>query len=684
MSTSHKYTMTLSLQVLEHLGINLYSNIPAVLSEVVANSYDADATEVNITIDSDSDKIIIKDDGNGMDLTDINSRFLRVGYEKRKDGANADLSLKFRRPVMGRKGIGKLSLFSIAENIEIQTIKGGVKNGFVLNREKIKAEITKSAGDAGEQKNGVYHPDETDTSKFEIDKGTRIIITKFDKGVNKTESFLRKRLARRFSVLGKREYTDAKGEKKEDEFSLKINNKAITIEDRDFFKKLQFIWTIGENKINFKEKFNNILQINSLSDHVTSLDPKTYSDFKIHGWIGTVNNRADLNNDTEVSSNNKISLLSRGKLSQEDLLKSINESGMFANYLIGEINADFLDETAQKDIATSSRQSIREDDIRYRSLVEHVRLRIKEIKKVWTDMRIAENRKIAVEKIKKENPVVFEWFNTLKGDHQEKAKDLFATIESFHFDEADEREKKKELYKQGIIAFEKLRLKEELSKLGAIKGISDIQLSNIFTSIEDIEANSYYDIAKERVEIIKLFKEKLDNNEKEKLIQTYLFDNLWLLDSSWERATNVSAIMEQSVKTAFAEVEAGLTEAEGKGRFDIRYRTSGGKHIIIELKRYDPSYKITSFKLAEQASKYKSALEKCLTKIGEKNIHIEVIVVLGEILDEPSKDVESRLANEDARLVYYDTLVENSINSYQTYLDKNREIGKIRDLIEKI
>jgi hypothetical protein len=42
---SSRYTMTVDLSVLEALGINLYSNAAAVLSELVANAYDADATE---------------------------------------------------------------------------------------------------------------------------------------------------------------------------------------------------------------------------------------------------------------------------------------------------------------------------------------------------------------------------------------------------------------------------------------------------------------------------------------------------------------------------------------------------------------------------------------------------------------------------------------------------------------
>lgn len=38
------YRMTISRNVLNHLGLNLYSNTPAVLAEVIANAWDADAT----------------------------------------------------------------------------------------------------------------------------------------------------------------------------------------------------------------------------------------------------------------------------------------------------------------------------------------------------------------------------------------------------------------------------------------------------------------------------------------------------------------------------------------------------------------------------------------------------------------------------------------------------------------
>jgi len=116
--TSEMYKMTISLNVLNHLGINLYSNIPAVLSEVIANAWDADAEVVDITIGKD--EITIEDNGCGMSYDGINNKYLHVGYERRKS-VNEAVTPKHNRPVMGRKGIGKLSLFSIADTIEIGT-----------------------------------------------------------------------------------------------------------------------------------------------------------------------------------------------------------------------------------------------------------------------------------------------------------------------------------------------------------------------------------------------------------------------------------------------------------------------------------------------------------------------------------------------------------------------------------
>ncbi|MBK8910801.1 MAG: ATP-binding protein [Chlorobi bacterium] len=184
------YKMTLSLNLLNHLGINLYSSVPAVLSEVVANSWDADAELVTITIDSD--KIVITDDGNGMAKNDINNRYLSIGYQRRNvpDGS---ITPKYQRKVMGRKGIGKLSLFSIARNITIYSVKDGEKNGFQM----LLADIEKKI----QQEESTYYPAELNDFPPDLTRGTRIILRDLKKRQRQTPAALRKQLARRFSIL---------------------------------------------------------------------------------------------------------------------------------------------------------------------------------------------------------------------------------------------------------------------------------------------------------------------------------------------------------------------------------------------------------------------------------------------------------------------------------------------------
>ena len=133
MSEQRPFKMTISLDVLHHLGIGLYSNIPAVLSELVANAWDADATHVDIILDHATQSIEIRDDGHGMSLDDINDKFLTVGYQRRKAHAETPDG----RAVMGRKGIGKLAAFSIADTVEVHTSNGEVNNAFRMNTERI-------------------------------------------------------------------------------------------------------------------------------------------------------------------------------------------------------------------------------------------------------------------------------------------------------------------------------------------------------------------------------------------------------------------------------------------------------------------------------------------------------------------------------------------------------------------
>ncbi len=75
-----------SLEILNHLGRGLYRSFATVIAEAVSNSWDADATKVKITIDKKN--LIVEDNGKGMNGTDFQDKFLKVGYSRRLDAAN--------------------------------------------------------------------------------------------------------------------------------------------------------------------------------------------------------------------------------------------------------------------------------------------------------------------------------------------------------------------------------------------------------------------------------------------------------------------------------------------------------------------------------------------------------------------------------------------------------------------
>ena len=120
-----------SLEILNHLGRGLYRSFATVIVEAVSNSWDAEATKVEVTIGKDL--LIVEDNGKGMDTDDFQGKFLKVGYSRRLDKTN-----KSKRRVIGRKGIGKLAMLSISEKVTILSKKqGGVVVGGKINNPEL-------------------------------------------------------------------------------------------------------------------------------------------------------------------------------------------------------------------------------------------------------------------------------------------------------------------------------------------------------------------------------------------------------------------------------------------------------------------------------------------------------------------------------------------------------------------
>jgi len=268
------YRMTVDLNVLDHLGINLYSNIAAVLTEAVANAWDADAENVEIGIDPDGKFIEIKDDGIGMSIEDMNTKYLRVGYRRRDEDRETGRTTAKGRPVMGRKGLGKLSLFSIANTIEVHSAKNGESHGLRMTIDGIHRSV--------QDKEPFYSPEKLPREEIRVTNGTLILLKDIKRQrLGRGATALRKRLARRFSVIG-----EAHG------FKILIDGHPISTADRGDLPMVQFLWSFGDEEPDLSSA-GQLLEREALSDRLDAWD----GDWSVTGWIGTARLPKQLDSD---------------------------------------------------------------------------------------------------------------------------------------------------------------------------------------------------------------------------------------------------------------------------------------------------------------------------------------------------------------------------------------------------
>ena len=646
------FEMTVDLNVLEHLGINLYSNIAAVLTEAVANAWDADASNVQIRVDPNNEWIEIEDDGIGMSVDDLNGKYLRVGYRRRDEDSEHGCRTAKGRPAMGRKGLGKLSLFSIANVIEVQSAKDDHTHGFRMSVPGIHEAV---------QEKRPYHPEPLTSDALTVTQGTKIMLREIKRQrLGKGVSALRKRLARRFSIIGQ-----ANG------FEIKIDGQPITAADRGDLPKAQFLWTF-EGYEPEASTIAHVVERESLSARFDAWD----SAWRVSGWLGTARKPKDLDDD-EAGNLNGIVVFARGRLFHENVLDRLNDGRLYTKYLTGQIEADFLDADDQPDIATSDRQRVQEDDERYIQLIAFLGSRLNQLEKRWNEWR----RKHEVEKAKETSPAIAEWLETLPEGYRKSAETLIAKLSALPVDDEDDR---KLMYRHGILAFERMKLRGSTEEFVTSVESAD-RLLAVLADRDSLEASLYRDIVKSRLDAIRDFQTIIDEDAKERVLQKYLFDHLWLLDPAWERATG-SQIMESRLTTEGVLVE-DLTEKERLGRVDIAYRTQAGKHVIVELKKV--GRKMGLLELVEQGQTYVDKLRKILREQNVTTPDIEVVFVLGKAVDEESTNPERLKASmasiaPGSRIVHYDTLIRGAQEGYSAYIDQSKALDKLEKIVDRI
>ena len=534
-----QYKMTVAGQLFKHLGLQMYSGAVPAISELISNAYDAMAKNVWITLPTgrpiqQTDEIIVKDDGHGMSFEECNSHYLSVGRNRRS--GESEWTKKYNglkpRKVQGRKGIGKLAGFGIAERIDVRTLKDKQVAHFALDF----SALTKSPNFADERG---YVPETLsgDGTRTGGKPGTTVGLAqlKISRAINEEE--FKRGLARRLLILDENFTVHLNGKaisRQEIPFQFRVPNKPGTWETMDLGNGQQIQWWAGFCK-------------------------DTIPDEEQRGFVVYV----------------------RGKLAQTpwffDLSGGVwGQHGM--QYLTGEVKADFLDESV--DLIATDRGTIRWEDPTAVPLRDWGRKKIRELLESWTDKR---------REAKAKSPKIVQYLE-LAEKLPEKERKIFKTVVDriCAIPQLDKDKEGKDIADELVeFAYNALTNRSFLDAIRRLNAASTddlAQFSEVLSEWDIIEAVNTAHLVKGRVEIIRKFKQMIDAKAPEKPdMQDYLRNHPWLIDPKWTTLVHEQAL-DTLIVDKFKLSKSGTQD--GSRRLDFlclgdRYKTVH----VVETKR---------------------------------------------------------------------------------------------------
>jgi len=122
MSDKKKLYFNIDSRLLFQLGEKLVTNRAVALAELVKNSYDADATSVQIQmsrITKSGGTIIINDNGSGMPLPTFEKTWMRIATIDKEENP---VSEKYGRTKAGEKGIGRFACRRLSKRLVLKSV----------------------------------------------------------------------------------------------------------------------------------------------------------------------------------------------------------------------------------------------------------------------------------------------------------------------------------------------------------------------------------------------------------------------------------------------------------------------------------------------------------------------------------------------------------------------------------
>ncbi len=340
-SNKNKLQMSFDPLVIDDLGAKLYSTLPPILAELIANGYDACATEVYIDLNTNKEtgdkEIVVFDNGIGMSFDEINDKYLRIGRKKREYQENK----KCNRQPIGKKGLGKLAFFGISNRAEIETVQNGKKVIFAMDWDEIK--------NVPDQK--PYEPKYILEASNEKSH-TRILLRNIKRKTDFDIETLKKSISNYF--IFDQDFKIYIKTESDQKYFVIDNNLRYSFGDR----KEEFFW-------NFPDFIKNYPELKAKYSFAKDL-------------LGKI-----ITFDKPVPSNIRgVTLFSRKKLVSTPETFPVYSSSHFYQYLTGWLEVDFIDEL-KPDVIATNRSSLNWNDEKLEELNNFLNDVVKIIEKEW-------------------------------------------------------------------------------------------------------------------------------------------------------------------------------------------------------------------------------------------------------------------------------------------------------------
>ncbi|CAM4394132.1 ATP-binding protein [Paenibacillus typhae] len=620
---SEKLAMTFQLNTIDHLGVKLYSSFPPVIAELVSNAYDADAKKVEVIIDYQNKEVIVSDDGHGMTRNDLNTNFLVIGRNRRIDTSNG-YSRILKRKVTGRKGLGKLAVFGIAETIIISSTCENYKNTFKMNYDDIKDNSDKQ----------VYYPEPIDDN-IPVKEGNGTVITIKNLKVDAITDIA----TLSESLSSKFKFFDA-------DFQVTITNsndsQSTLVTNELYYNRIQkeFEWHFPKD---FESEIKDSIYLNWLMEKGVNghiITQKTPLQQKHKGFI----------------------IYSRKKLVQENTFFNERSNDNFHSYVTGNFTIDFIEDLNEDYISTDRRSLLWDQHKDLKLLKDNLDKLINKINNEWRKSR-KEKKETAIEEL-----IPKDFYNDVNPPER-KILQNFQNQLANNIETEDEALKVVEIMNSLKNQFHFEYFKTYVSELNDAE-ITVENMSKISNDWEKIELHEMSKIAVGRIETINRFEKFIKENASEtKYIQPFLEKFPWILDprmTTFDREVTYSKIL----KEVFPDDEL----EESNRRIDFVCSNVNGTVHIIELKR--PNIKL-SLKELHQAVDYSRFLSEKRTEISD----IKTFLVSDNITMAPTDKKLYDSLHQTGTLIIrtYSDMLEQAKSYHKQFIDMLDEIKKTKE-----